>query len=97
LLLNWLRRDRDPSSDSWDQVEIPLSESSESYDVEILDASLNVVRAFSSVSSPSLTYTAAQIASDFPAGLSSPFRFTVYQLSSTFGRGVGRTASVVFA
>jgi hypothetical protein len=87
LLLSWLRRDRDPSSDSWDQVEIPLSESSEAYDVEILDASLNVIRTFSNVSSPSLGYTAAQIASDFPSGLPSPFRFTVYQLSSVFGRG----------
>ncbi|HEX3943789.1 MAG TPA: glycoside hydrolase/phage tail family protein [Rhizomicrobium sp.] len=96
LLLSWLRRDRDPASDSWDQVEIPMSESSESYDVEILDASSNVIRTFSSVSSFSLTYTAAQIVSDFPSGLPSPFRFTVYQLSSVFGRGVGRTASISF-
>ncbi len=96
LLLSWLRRDRDPSSDSWDQVEIPLSESSEAYDVEILDSLGAVKRTFSSASSPSLVYTAAQIASDFPSGLPSPFRFTVYQLSSTFGRGVGKTASVAF-
>jgi hypothetical protein len=96
LLLSWLRRDRDPSSDSWDQVEIPLSESSESYDVEILDASSNVIRTFNSVPSASLTYTASQIASDFPSGLPSPFLFTAYQLSSTFGRGMGRTASIAF-
>ncbi|MFL6689724.1 MAG: glycoside hydrolase/phage tail family protein [Alphaproteobacteria bacterium] len=96
LLLSWLLRDRDPSSDSWDQVEIPMSESSESCDVEILDSSSNVIRTFSSVASPSLTYTAAQIAADFPSGLPSPFRFTVYQLSSTFGRGVGKTSSIVF-
>ncbi|MBV8800485.1 MAG: glycoside hydrolase/phage tail family protein [Alphaproteobacteria bacterium] len=97
LLLTWLRRDRDPASDSWDQVEIPMSESSERYDVEILDASLNVMRTFSSTASPSLTYTAAEIAADFPSGIPSPFRFTVYQLSSVFGRGVGRTASIAFA
>jgi hypothetical protein len=97
LLLSWLRRDRDPASDSWDQVEIPLSESAESYDVEILDGSSNVIRTFSGVSSPSLTYTASQIAADFPSGLPSPFRFTVYQLSSTSGRGVGKTASIYFS
>jgi hypothetical protein len=97
LLLSWLRRDRDPASDSWDQVEIPMSESSESYDVEILDASSSVIRTFSSVSSFSLTYTAAQIVSDFPSGLSSPFRFTVYQLSSVFGRGMGKTAAIAFS
>ena len=96
LLLSWLRRDRDPSSDSWDQVEIPMSESSERYDLEILDASFNVVRTFSSIASPTLTYTAAQLAADFPSGLSSPFRFTVYQLSSIFGRGVGATAAIMF-
>jgi hypothetical protein len=89
LSLSWIRRDRDPASDSWDQVEIPMSESSESYDIEILDVSSNVIRTISAVSSPSLTYIAADIASDFPSGLPSPFRFIVYQLSSTVGRGVG--------
>jgi len=96
LLLSWLRRDRDPASDGWDQVEIPLSESSERYEVEILDGFSNVIRSFNSVSSPSLTYTAAQITADFPSGLPSPFRFTVYQLSSTFGRGVGKAAGIYF-
>jgi hypothetical protein len=94
LVLSWLRRDRAPSADSWDQVEIPLSESSEAYDVDILDASLNVVRTFESVTAPTLTYTSSQIAADFPSGLPSPFRFTVYQLSSVCGRGTGATASV---
>ncbi len=96
LSLSWIRRDRDPSSDSWDQVEIPMSESSESYDIEILDGSSNVIRTFSSILSPSLVYTAAQIASDFPSSVPSPFRFTVYQLSSTFGRGVGKAKAVYF-
>jgi len=97
LLLSWLRRDRDPMSDSWEPVEIPMSEDSERYDVEILDASLNVIRSFGSLSSPSLTYTAAEIAADFPSGLSSPFCFAVYQLSSVFGRGAGKMASIAFS
>ncbi len=96
LLLSWIRRDRDPASDSWDRTEIPMSESAESYDVEILNGAGDVVRTFSSVSSPSLTYTSAQIAADFPSGLPSPFRFTVYQLSSAFGRGAGGMADVWF-
>jgi len=94
LVLSWFRRDRDPSSDSWDQVEIPMSESNESYDVEILDASSNVARTFSAIPSPSITYTSAQIAADFPSGLPNPFRFRVYQLSSVFGRGMGATAEI---
>jgi hypothetical protein len=96
LLLTWLRRDRDPASDSWNQVEIPMSEASERYDVEILDASAHVIRTFSAVTSPLLTYDAAQIAADFPSGMPNPFRFTVYQLSSVFGRGVGKTAAIYF-
>jgi GTA TIM-barrel-like domain/Putative phage tail protein len=94
LSLSWLRRDRDPSSDSWDQVEIPLSESTEAYDVEILDASSNVVRTFTGIAAPSLTYTAAEIAADFLSGLPTTFRFTVYQLSSVCGRGAGKTAEI---
>jgi hypothetical protein len=93
LSLTWIRRDRSPAADSWDQTEIPMSETSESYDVEILDASGAVIRTFSSVSSPSETYTAANIASDFSGGIPSPFRFTAYQLSSVFGRGPGKTGS----
>jgi len=94
LLLSWIRRDRDPTSDSWDQVDIPMSESSERYDVEILDAGGAVVRTFASQASSSLLYTAAEIASDFPSGVSSPFRFRAYQLSATIGRGAAGEGSV---
>lgn len=97
LLLTWIRRDRSPGSDSWDQTEIPMSEASESYDLEILDASSNVVRTISSLPGASQTYAAADIATDFPSGLPSPFRFTVYQLSSVVGRGPGKTGSTTFA
>jgi hypothetical protein len=96
LSLSWIRRDRSPGSDSWDQTEIPMSESSESYDLEILDGSGDVVRTFSSLSSSSTTYAASDIATDFPIGLPSPFRFTAYQLSSVFGRGPGKTGSISF-
>jgi hypothetical protein len=96
LTLSWIRRDRAPSSDSWDQTEIALSETSESYDVEILNASGAVVRTLSSLSTAACTYTAAQIASDFPLGRPTPLRFTVYQLSTTYGRGPGGQGSAVF-
>jgi hypothetical protein len=94
LVLTWTRRDRSPLSDSWDQTEIPMSEASESYDVEILDGSGAVIRAFSAVSSASQSYPASQIALDFPSGLPSPFRFAVYQISAVIGRGPGKTAQI---
>ena len=89
LVLSWIRRTR-IGGDNWDQTDVPLAEDSEAYDVEILDASSAVIRTVS-VASPTYTYTAAQIATDFPSGLPSPFHFTVYQLSAAFGRGVGAT------
>ncbi len=89
LALSWIRRGRSPGSDSWDQTEIPMSETAESYDVEILDAMGAVKRTFPGISVTSVTYTVSEIAGDFPSGLPSPFRFVAYQLSSVVGRGSG--------
>jgi hypothetical protein len=97
LLLSWIRRDRSPASDGWDQTEIPMSETLESYDVEILDGAGGAKRTFGGVTTASLVYSAAQIATDFSSGLPSPFRFRVYQLSSVIGRGVGKTGTFYFA
>ena len=97
LALSWIRRDRAPASDSWDQTEIPMSETAELYDVEILDGAGAVKRTLPSLTSPSAAYAAADIAADFPAGLPSPFRFTVYQLSTVVGRGPGKAGAVFFA
>jgi len=97
LLLSWIRRDRSPGSDGWDQTEIPMSETSEVYDVEILDGTGMVKRTFTGVGAASLVYSAARVGADFPSGLPSPFRFTVYQLSSVVGRGAGKTTSVFFS
>jgi hypothetical protein len=91
LILSWIRRTR-IGGDNWDQTEVPLAEDSEAYDLEILDTGGAVIRTISSLGSPTYTYTASQIATDFPSGLPSPFRFTVYQLSVAFGRGVGATS-----
>ncbi|HEY2032083.1 MAG TPA: phage tail protein, partial [Rhizomicrobium sp.] len=96
LNLSWIRRDRSPASDGWDQTEIPMSETSEAYDVEILDAGGAMIRTFSSLTSASVTYAAANIAADFTSGLPSPFRFTVYQLSNVVGWGSGKTRSFTF-
>jgi hypothetical protein len=91
LALTWIRRTR-IGGDSWDQTDVPLAEDSEAYAVDILDGAGAVVRTLSATSQ-AVTYTAADIAADFPSGLPNPFRFSVYQLSATYGRGVGATLS----
>jgi len=96
LSLSWIRRTR-IGGDSWDQTEVPLGEDVEAYDVEVLDGSGDVVRTFASQPASPLVYAGADIATDFPSGLPAPFRFTVYQLSATYGRGVGAAGEVWFA
>jgi hypothetical protein len=91
LTISWKRRDRAPASLL--QAETPLSEASESYDLEILNGG-TVVRIFSSIPQHSQTYTAAQQAADFPAGLPNPLVVNLYQLSSVMGRGRQRTESL---
>ena len=95
LALTWIRRTR-IGGDSWDQTDVPLGEDSEAYAVDILDGSGAVVRTLSAASQ-TVTYTAADIAAEFPSGLPIPFRFTVYQLSAAFGRGVGGAAEIQFS
>src|SRR5690606_17944505 len=83
LTIAWVRRDR-IGADSWDQSEIPMSETSEAYEVDILNGG-TVVRTLTATS-PSVVYTAVQQTADFGAPQSSvPVR--VYQRSQTFGRG----------
>ncbi|HEV2561915.1 MAG TPA: glycoside hydrolase/phage tail family protein [Rhizomicrobium sp.] len=87
IVLSWMRRDRSPGSDSWDQTEIPLSETAEDYEVDILSG-LMVKRTLSSPTT-SVTYTAAMQTADFGAPLSpgGTLSIAVYQISSIVGRG----------
>jgi hypothetical protein len=90
LTISWRRRDRAPAADRLTLAETPLSETLESYDLEIL-AGAAVVRSFAAVSQHSQIYTAAQQAADFPGGLPNPLVVQVYQRSSALGRGRKKT------
>ena len=90
LAVSWVRRTR-IGGDSWDAVEVPLAEDTESYEVDILDGS-DVVRTLA-CASPSLTYTAAEQTTDFGAPQSS-IDLRVYQLSTVFGRGAPHAATL---
>jgi hypothetical protein len=95
LVLTWTRRTR-IAGDSWDQTDVPLAEESERYEIDIFDASALVIRTLTTTQ-PTATYTAAQIATDFPGGLPSPFHFAVAQLSTAFGPGIATAAAVTFS
>lgn len=94
LTISWIRRGR-IGQELPGGTDIPLSEESEAYEVDILDAGspAEVVRTLSSAT-PSVTYTAAQQAADF--GSPSPDEVTVrvYQMSAAVGRGYPTEATL---
>jgi len=93
LVISWKRRDRAPAAANLLQAETPMSESAQSYDLEIMNGS-TVARSFSSIPQHSQIYTVAQQAADFPSGLPNPLVVNVYQRSSVVGRGRQKTESL---
>lgn len=86
LTINWIRRTR--VGGAWlDRVDVPIGETSELYDVEIWDSTYSTLkRTFSSLTSATASYTAAQQTTDF-GSVQNPVYCRVYQLSATVGRG----------
>jgi hypothetical protein len=90
LTLTWVRRNR-LGADSWEQTDIPMSEASEAYEVDIMDGAS--VKRTLTATSPSVIYTAAQQATDF-GSTQGAVSVRVYQMSQVFGRGAVRAAMV---
>lgn len=91
LTINWKRRTR-IGGDWRDAVDIPLSEESERYEVEIFQG-VTLKRTITGLTSPSASYTAAQQVTDFGSAQSS-VSVKVYQLSAAIGRGYPSAAAV---
>ncbi len=84
LTINWVRRTR--GGGEWrDNVDVPLNETSELYDVEVLNGAA-VVRSFLGLTSPTASYSAAQQTTDF-GSVQSSVSVLVYQISGAVGRG----------
>ena len=96
LTIRWTRRSRALVADAWEQVEVPLSEDLESYDVQILDGAA-VKRTLIS-STTSVLYTAAQQTADWGAllGPGQTLAIRIYQLSNRLGRGDPATVTLQF-
>jgi len=87
LTIRWTRRSRALVADAWEQVEVPLAEDLESYDVQMLDGA-SVKRTLTS-STTSVLYTAAQQTTDWgaPLGPGQTLAIRIFQLSNRLGRG----------
>lgn len=84
LSINWTRRDR--SGGAWlDNADIPMSETSESYEIDVVDSC--VVKRTLSANSPSVIYAAADQVTDFGA-CQALITIRIYQMCSTRGRGI---------
>lgn len=89
LTITWKRRAR-KNADWVDNIDVPLDETTELYDVEIMNGT-KVQRTFASVTTPTQIYTAAQQTADWGT-VPSSFTANVYQISSRYGRGQKATA-----
>ncbi len=96
LTIRWTRRSRALVADAWEQVEVPLAEDFESYDVQILDGSA-VKRTLTSTTT-SVLYTAAQQTADWGAPLEpgQTLSIRIYQLSNRLGHGDPATVTLQF-
>lgn len=93
LTLTWQRRTRIGGAWAENVGEVPLSESFESYDVDILNGAGTVVRTFADLPLPTVVYTAAQQIADF-GSTQSAVTMNVYQNSALVGRGFKATGTV---
>jgi hypothetical protein len=85
--ISWVRRTRVGGAWLDGTGTVPLSEDSESYDLEILNAAgTAVVRTVSGLNTPSYFYSATNVQADF-GSLPQTIRARVYQNSATVGRG----------
>lgn len=98
LTLRWIRADRALVADSWEAVEVPMSEASEAYEVEIMGGDGGSVARVLTASQPQALYSAADQIADRGAllGPSDSLTLRIFQLSALLGRGAPRTVTLSF-
>jgi hypothetical protein len=96
LTIQWTRRSRALSADSWGAVEAALAEEVEAYEVEIIDGA--TVKRVLSTATTSAVYTAAQQTADWgaPLGPGDTLDIRIFQLSALVGRGAPKTVTLGF-
>jgi hypothetical protein len=88
--ISWTRRTR-IDGDSWDAIEAPLGEASESYAVDILSGA--IVKRTLTTATPSVLYAAADEIADF-GSQQTILSVRAVQLSAAAGRGIAATATL---
>jgi hypothetical protein len=91
LTINWKRRTR-IGGDWLNNVDVPLFEQSEAYEVDIMQGA-TVKRTISGLTTPTATYTAAQQVADFGTTQTS-VTVNIYQISALVGRGYAGNSTI---
>lgn len=94
LDISWSRRTRIGGENDWLLAgDVPLSETAEAYEVDVLDAPGGSVLRTLTSSSETVNYAAADVTTDF-GSLPATINLVVYQISSEVGRGFPATESL---
>lgn len=94
LDVSWIRRTRVGGENDWLQSgDVPLSETDEAYEVDVLDGPGGSVLRTLTSSSETVNYAAADITTDF-GSMPGTIDLVVYQISTEVGRGFPATASL---
>jgi hypothetical protein len=98
LTLRWIRADRALVADSWEAVEVPMSEASEAYEVEIMGPDGSSAVRVLSANQPQALYSAADQFADRGTllGPGDSITIRIFQLSALLGRGAPRTVTLNF-
>jgi hypothetical protein len=95
LTINWIRSSR--IGTEWQSfTETPVGETSESYEIDIINPGVSpsaVVRTLTATTNTA-TYTAAQQVTDFGSPAPATVTVRIYQMSSTYGRGMPAQAVI---
>ncbi|EXL08893.1 baseplate multidomain protein megatron [Aquamicrobium defluvii] len=96
LTIRWTRRDRSLAADSWNAAEVPMSEATETYVVDILDGS--VVKRSLTTATTSAVYTGADQTADWgaPLGLGNSLTVRIAQIGQLFGPGAASVTTLSF-
>ena len=96
LTIRWVRRDRSLAADNWNAAEVPMSEASEAWRVEIMDGA--VVKRSLAVATASAVYTAAQQTADWGAALGpgTALDIRIAQIGQAYGAGAAPITTLWF-
>ncbi len=96
LTIRWVRRDRSLAADNWNAAEVPMSEASEAWRVEVLDGP-SVKRSLTAATT-SAVYTAAQQTADWgaPLGPGASLNIRIAQIGQAYGAGAAPVTTLWF-